>query len=130
MNAAAATVIGTAVGFAGLGLTALWMRGVCLPVSAHEAKWQCDAAIVGVALVYFGSSLLTAILANRHKIPSAVLASFALFALHAWTPYFAITFFGEHWYQNWYALVLAAAPALAGMLVGMLLHRGKHAHAL
>jgi hypothetical protein len=130
MIAAAAAAIGTASGYVGLLLTTAWVRNLCLPVAAHEAKWECDAAFVGVALAYFASSLLPTLIAKRHKVASAVAASSALFLAHALTPYLSLMFFGERWYQSMFALLLAAAPAVAGVLIGMLIGRRVRAHAL
>jgi hypothetical protein len=128
--AAAAAAIGTASGYTGLLLTTLWTRTQCLPVAAHETKWECDAAFIAVVLAYFASSLLPTVIANRHKIASGLAASGALFLAHAFTPYLSITFFGEGWYQSPFALLLAGAPAVAGLLVGILIGRRVQAHAL
>jgi hypothetical protein len=129
MVAAAASAIGTASGYVGLLLTTVWARNLCLPVGAHEAKWECDAAFIGVALAYFASSLLPTLIAKRHKVASAVVASIGLFLAHALTPYLSLMFFGERWYQSMFALLLIAAPAVAGALIGMLIGR-RVQHAL
>ena len=130
MIAAAATAIGTASGYVGLLLTTVWARNLCLPVAAHEAKWECDATFVGVAIAYFAASLLPTLITKRHKVASAVVASGALFLAHALTPYLSLMFFGERWYQNTFALLLAVAPAVAGVLIGVLFGRRVQAHAL
>ena len=130
MNAAAAAVVGIASGYVGLLLTTVWARNLCLPVAAHDAKWECDAAFVGVAFAYFVSSLLPTLMAKRHKFASAVAASTALFLVHALTSYLSFMFFGERWYQSMFTLLLAAVPAVAGVLIGMLVARRVQAHAL
>ena len=130
MNAAAAATVGTASGYVGLLLTTVWARNLCLPVAAHEAKWECDAAFVGVALAYFVSSLLPTCMGKRHKVASAVAASTALFLAHTLTPYLSLMFFGERWYQSMFALLLAAVPAVVGVLIGVLIRRRVQAHAL
>jgi hypothetical protein len=118
-----ATVIGAISGYIGLVLTTLWTRNLCLPVSAHEEKWQCDAGFVGLATAYFVASFVAALIANRHKIVSGLVALVALFVANGWTPYVSFMFFGERWYQNKWALVFAAAPAVAGVLAGVLVRR-------
>jgi hypothetical protein len=119
----AAIATGALSGCIALALTSVWARNLCLPISAHEEKWQCDVAFFGVAAAYFASSFVAALLANRHKIMSGLAALVGLFVAHAWTPYFSLMFFGERWYQNKYALLFAGVPALAGVLVGVLVRR-------
>ena len=130
MTPPAAIATGAIAGCIALALTTVWARNLCLPLSAHEEKWQCDVTFFGLATTYFASSFVAALMANRHRIISGRAALVALFAVHAWTPYFSLMFFGERWYQNKYALLFAAAPAFVGVLVGVLVRRRGGTHAL
>jgi MFS family permease len=99
-----------------------------LPVAAHEAKWQCDAAFIGLATAYFLAPFLAALVADRKRIVSGLVAFVALFVAHAWTPYLSLMFFGERWYQGIHTLFFAVLPAVAGLVLALLLRYRKVRH--
>jgi hypothetical protein len=115
--------IGAATGYVALVVTTVWNRNFCLPVSAHEEKWQCDAGLVALAVTYFAAALVATLTANRHRIASELLAVVALFVANGWSPYVSFMFFGEHWYQSKLTLLFAVAPSLAGVAVAVLVPR-------
>ena len=114
---AAGIALGTVAGYVGLTVSTVWVRSACLPLSAHEHKWECDAGLIAVGIAYLACSFLAAWVASHHKITSGLAAFIALFAAHGLTPYLSMVFFGERWYQNPFTLYLAVAPALIGIAV-------------
>jgi hypothetical protein len=120
MNAWISAAVGALLGYMVLALTVLWMRNLCLPVSAHEFKWQCEAGFWAIAATYFASSFVATFFAKRGKAPAGLFAFAALFLGHAFLPDLAIISFGKRWYLNEHALLSAVIPAMAGVAVAML----------
>ena len=108
--------MGALAGYAGLALAVLWLPNLCLPVSAHQIKWQCEASSWLVALAYFAASFGAALLARRGKICSGLAAFAVLFLGHAVVPHLAIVSFGRRWYLNEHTLFFALMPAMVGLV--------------
>ena len=130
MNPWLSAAVGAIPGYIVLALTVLWVFNLCLPVSAHEFKWQCEVTFWAVAAAYFGSSFVAAFFAERRKVAVGFIAFVALFLGHALAPYLAIISFGKRWYLNEYTLLFAVIPAMMGVAVAVVARRKPGAHAL
>jgi hypothetical protein len=80
------------------------------------------------ATAYFLAPFLAALVADRKRIVSGLVAFVALFVAHAWTPYLSLMFFGERWYQGIHTLLFAVLPAVAGLVLVLLLRYRKVRH--
>jgi hypothetical protein len=114
---------GVLPGYAVLALAVLWLRSMCLPVSAHEFKWQCAISFWAVAAAYFGCCFVAAFLAGRWRVAVGLIAFAILFVGHALVPDLAIISFGKRWYFNGYTLSFAVIPALMGVAAAILVRR-------
>ena len=107
--------VGVLAGYMLLALAVLWLRNLCLPVSANESKWQCAVSFWVVALAYFGSSFVAAFFARRRAIAVGLVAFAALFIGHAVLPDLAIVSFGKRLYLNEYTLLFAVIPSMIAL---------------
>jgi len=107
----------------------LWLRNLCLPVSAHEFKWQCEATFWAIAAAYLSCSFVATFLAERWKVAVGLIAFAVLFFGHALVPDLAIVSFGKRWYLNEHTLLFAIIPAMAGVAAAILARRKWGAHA-
>jgi hypothetical protein len=115
--------VGVLAGYILLALAVLWLRNLCLPVSANESKWQCAVSFWVVALAYFGSSFVAAFFARRRAIAVGLVAFAALFIGHAVLPDLAIVSFGKRLYLNEYTLLFAVIPAMIALAAAILARR-------
>ena len=58
-----AAAAGAVSGYIVLALAVLWLRSMCLPVSAQEFKWQCAASFWVVAAAYLGCTFVASFFA-------------------------------------------------------------------
>ena len=77
MNPWISAAMGALAGYAGLALAVLWLFNLCLPVSAHQIKWQCEATYWLVALAYFAATFVATFFAGRRQI-AVGLSAFAV----------------------------------------------------
>jgi hypothetical protein len=117
------TVAGVVTGYLVLAFAVLWLRNMCLPVSAQEFKWQCAASSWIVAAAYFGCACVASFLAARWQLAVAISAFAVLFLGHAVLPDLAIISFGKRWYLNAYTLLFAVIPATLGMAAALIARR-------
>ncbi|HEY7239145.1 MAG TPA: hypothetical protein VH600_08265 [Burkholderiales bacterium] len=125
MNPWVSAAVGALAGYAALALAALWLLHLCLPVSAHQVKWQCAATLWVVALAYFAACLVAAFCARRGAIASGLAAFAVLFLGHAVMPDLAVISFGKRWYVNEDTLLYAVIPAMVGLAVAVKRARRK-----
>lgn len=123
MNPWISAIVGAVAGYALLALTVLWMRNLCLPVSAHELKWQCDAGLWAIAAVYAGSTFVAVFLARRWKVAAGLTACAVLFLGHSLVPHLALVSFGKSWYLSAHTLLFAVIPAIVGIAAAILARR-------
>jgi hypothetical protein len=116
-------VAGVVTGYLVLALAALWLRNMCLPVSAQEFKWQCAASFWIVAAAYFGCAFVASFLAARWQVTAGVIAFAVLFLGHALVPDLAIISFGKRWHLNAYTLLFAVIPATLGVAAALIARR-------
>lgn len=110
-----------------LGAAIAWIRGLCLPVSSLEPKWQCAATIGIVAAAYLATSFVAAILSGRNRLAAGIAAAVILFPVHTYLPLFGLASFGKRWYTSADPLLFAAAPAILGVAAALLLPGARHA---
>ena len=123
MNPWLSAAVGALAGYAVLALAVLWLLNLCLPASAHQIKWQCEASFWLVALAYFAASFVAVFFARRRHIAVGLIAFAVLFAGHAVLPDLAIVSFGKRWYLNGYTLFFALIPAMVGVATATLARR-------
>jgi hypothetical protein len=116
-------VAGVVTGYIVLAFAVLWLRNMCLPVSAHEFKWQCAASFWIVAAAYFGCACVASFFATRRQVAVAVIAFAVLFLGHTVLPDLAIISFGKRWYLNAYTLLFAVIPATLGVAAALIARR-------
>jgi hypothetical protein len=117
------TVAGVVTGYIVLAFAVLWLRNMCLPVSAQEFKWQCAASSWIVAAAYFGCACIASFFAARGQLAVAISAFAVLFLGHAALPDLAIISFGKRWYLNAYTLLFAVIPATLGVAAALIARR-------
>lgn len=110
-------------GYLLLASAVLWLRNLCLPISTHEPKWQCEGTFWLVAAAYFACGFLAAFLAGRRKLAVGFIALALLFLGHALLPDLALVSFGKRWYSNAYTVFFAVLPATLGVAAAMLARR-------
>jgi hypothetical protein len=115
MNPWISAAAGALAGYAVLALAVLWLFNLCLPVSANQVKWQCEATFWLVALAYFAATFVAAFFARRAAIGVGSAAFMVLFLGHALVPDLAIVSFGKRWYLSAYTLFFALIPAMVGL---------------
>ena len=120
MNPWISAAAGALLGYMVLALTVSWMRNLCLPVSAHEFKWQCEAGFWAIAATYLASSFVATLFAGRWNAAAGLIAFAALSLGHALLPDLDIISSGKRWYLNEHALLLAVIPAVAGVAAAVL----------
>ena len=123
MNPWISAAVGALAGHAVLALAVLWLLNLCLPVSAHEVKWQCEATVWLVALAYFAAAFVATLSAGRRQLAVGLIAFAVLFAGHALVPDLAIVSFGKRWYLNVHTLLFALIPTMVGMAAATLVRR-------
>jgi hypothetical protein len=123
MNPWISAAMGALAGHAGLVVAVLWLFNLCLPVSAHQIKWQCEATYWLVALAYFAATFVATFFAGRRQIAVGLIAFVVLFAGHALVPDLAIASFGKRWYLDGYTLFFALIPAMVGATTAILARR-------
>jgi hypothetical protein len=120
MNPWISAAVGALPGYVVLAATVLWVRELCLPVSAHEVKWQCEVSFWAIATAYFAASFLAAFLAARRKAAAGLAAFAALLLGHAFVPDLSLISFGKRWYLDEHTLLFAVIPAMIGGAAAML----------
>jgi len=125
MNPWISAAVGALTGHAVLALAVLWLLNLCLPVSAHQVKWQCEATFWLVALAYFAASFVAAFFARRGAIGIGLAVFVVLFLGQALVPDLAIVSFGKRWYLNVYTLFFAIVPAMVGLAAATVVRRGR-----
>jgi len=130
MNPWTSAAAGALAGYAALALAVLWLLNFCLPVSAHQIKWQCEASFWLVALAYFAASFVATLFARRGQVGICLAAFALLFLGHAVVPDLAIVSFGKRWYLNGYTLYFALIPAMLGVAAATLARRKTRGSAL
>ena len=123
MNPWIAAAAGALAGYAGLVVAVLWLFNLCLPVAAHQIKWQCEATYWLVALAYLAATFVATFFAGRRQIAVGLSAFAVLFAGHALVPDLAIVSFGKRWYLGVYTLFFALIPAMVGAAAAPLARR-------
>lgn len=114
---------GVISGYLLLALAVLWLTNLCLPVSAHELKWQCEVSFWVVGAAYFFCSFVAAFFTRRWQATVAFIAFTVLFVGHALLPHLAIISFGKRWYLAVYVLLFAVLPAIIGAVAAILARR-------
>ena len=123
MNPWLSAAVGALAGHAVLALAVLWLLNLCLPVSAHEVKWQCEATVWLVALAYFAATFVATFFAGRRQIAIGLIAFAVLFAGHSLMPDLAIVSFGKRWYLNVHTLFFALIPTIGGLAAATVARR-------
>jgi len=118
-----AAAAGAVSGYIVLALAVLWLRSMCLPVSAQEFKWQCAATFWVVAAAYLGCTFVACFFALRRRVAGGVIAFAILFLGHALLPDLAIISFGKRWHLNAYTVFFAMIPATIGVAAALLARR-------
>jgi hypothetical protein len=120
MNPWLAGLVGAISGYAVLALTVAWVRGLCLPLSSGEFKWQCAVTPWAMAIAYLAAMFIATYMARRRRLTVAGVAFVLLFAGHMYLPHLALASLGPRWYLNLYGLLFVLLPALAGVAAGRL----------
>ena len=121
---------GVISGYLLLALAVLWLTNLCLPVSAHEFKWQCEVNFWMVAAAYFFCCFVAAFFTRRWPATVAFSAFAVLFVGHALLPDLAIISFGKRWYLAVNTMLFAVLPAISGVVAAILARRQLVPHAL
>jgi hypothetical protein len=118
-----AALVGAISGYAVLVLAVAWVRGLCLPLSSGEVKWQCAVTPWAMAVAYLAAMFIATCMARRTRLAAGVFAFALLFGGHMYLPHLALASLGPRWYLNYATLLFVLLPAALGSMAAVLLRK-------